>query len=883
MIKFFQWLRTWLRGPDRTAGARVVQTRFKVRYWHFKSLLRLNAQALTLMAALEQGASSERAPNMAFIRGRLTSLSVQVIKVIKKLNEMSDNRYRELTPVFQRIQKSLGSLLAEPDMKQDLPLLRPVCSLRKNDAELVGAKMAVLGEIQSVLGIEVPDGFVITIRGDYLVMSDNRLQARIDQIFQEAEGDEPLDWLQIASVVQGLIQETPLPPELSAVLGRAALEFENKHGSEVRLAVRSSALEEDSAGNSFAGLYRTELNVAPADLEAAYKRVLAGKYSPEAMAYRNHRGLRDDTVKMSVGCLKMVRARVGGVIYSRDPMETDADRLVIEAVSGLGKGVVDGSKTPYRYLVARIRQPDWAVVQEPLLEEVPADKEYHTSRAPSLLSESCIKTLAELARRLEDHFGFPQDVEWALDEADQPVILQSRPLQPGSGFHDDDSWAGGPPEMSEVITQTVAPLVEGGVRVSRGSGAGIARHLIHPGDMQRFRAGDVLVLANPAIHWLRALPLAAAVISEVGGMAGHFATMTREFKVPAIFGVPGAMQCIPENTLVTVDAETCRVFPGKLEAILADGRALSIPSANETPLNRLLQDLLRHVTPLNLTDPEAVTFTPEDCRTLHDIIRFCHEKAMAELFAFGSRSSGLQAVGRRLNAGGPLQLWIIDLNEAVESDDSPAGTVTPKKHKGDNIWVHYDDIVSRPFRAIWEGMTAIPWEGPPAPDMKGFFSVMAESTMNRNLDPLAGSMSGDCAIITDNFCHLSLRWGYHFAVTQAYWGETERENYVRFNFQGGGADQERRRQRMALIRELLESYGFYTQAVKDTLSAKLEGYSSDVFAARLRLLGYLNLHTRQIDMIMGKPGRIKSLRKKMLNDCDAIVGGKTCVVTDPDN
>lgn len=173
-----------------------------------------------------------------------------------------------------------------------------------------------------------------------------------------------------------------------------------------------------------------------------------------------------------------------------------------------------------------------------------------------------------------------------------------------------------------------------------------------------------------------------------------------------------------------------------------------------------------------------------------------------------------------------------------------------------------------PFLAIWEGVTAVPWAGPPAPDMKGFFSVMAGSTMNPAIDVSSSSpfSRGNCAIVSRNFCNLSLRWGYHFSIIQAFWGRQSRENYVRFQFQGGAADVERRHRRMALLQEILGLYGFHVRITHDNMTAQLEGCDGVFLEKRLRLLGYASLHIGQIDMIMGNPQRAQSYKLKMLSD-----------------
>ncbi|RPJ76038.1 MAG: hypothetical protein EHM15_02630 [Desulfobacteraceae bacterium] len=150
---------------------------------------------------------------------------------------------------------------------------------------------------------------------------------------------------------------------------------------------------------------------------------------------------------------------------------------------------------------------------------------------------------------------------------------------------------------------------------------------------------------------------------------------------------------------------------------------------------------------------------------------------------------------------------------------------------------------------------------------------MAESTMNPELEAGAAPRmaGGNFACVTRQFCSISLRWGYHLSLTQAFWGVSSRENYARFSFQGGAADRTRRDMRLQLIASLLEAYGFQVRVVEDHLTAQLEGYEGEAFGQRIQLLGYVNIHACQIDMIMGNPARIRHYREKMHKDAETMI------------
>ncbi|MBC2694663.1 MAG: pyruvate, water dikinase, partial [Desulfobacteraceae bacterium] len=124
----------------------------------------------------------------------------------------------------------------------------------------------------------------------------------------------------------------------------------------------------------------------------------------------------------------------------------------------------------------------------------------------------------------------------------------------------------------------------------------------------------------------------------------------------------------------------------------------------------------------------------------------------------------------------------------------------------------------------------------------------------------------DCAIISKNFCNLSCRFGYHYSVVQTFVSDTSRENYIRFCFKGGAADLNRKFLRMKLIEEILVKYDFKVEIHEDYMNANIEGFNQLSTINRLNILGYLTMHTRQLDMIMSNPAKAAYYKKKLLKD-----------------
>ncbi len=831
--------RIFRRRRKETTGCDLL----KVRYYSFKSLLNLNARALSDMSALEQKLRQNQAVGMPFVRSRATSLSVQVYHIIETLNRLSDGRHSELFPIFDRLQQEINFALEDRPRRPEGPLVIPLENLSKKDADRVGPKMAILGEIKNRLYPLVPEGFAITSGAARMFMGRGGLTAKIDALLQSCDTDDVAGLQEACEGIRALICEASVPPELEAAIRGACARLAGSHPGDQRLAVRSSALGEDTWAHSFAGLYDTELEVFPPDILDAYKRILASKYSARAIHYRLHHGLRDEDAHMGVGCMVMVPAAAGGVAASRDPCSIKAERIVIDAAAGLGKAVVEGSVLPEQFLLEKNAGNQWRIRQR---QSPPG-----SIGAGSLLTKDVIVKLADLARRLEAHFKRPQDIEWVISPAGEIFILQSRPLQAATDRAepepDRERWLPGIP-----------PLVTEGLTACSGTGWGVARIVKTQGDMHHFLKGDVLVVEHALPRWAVLLNKASAIVADTGGMVGHLATVAREFAVPTIVGARTATRVIPNGSWITVDADACTVYPGKIDRLLTKGQPTHRGRFCDTPVYSVLNQIMRMITPLNLLDPTDAEFRSANCRTYHDIIRFCHETAIAELFAFNSRQGASRPAGKQLLADDmPVRLWVMGLDDSVSTS-------------GSGKCVRLEELHSRPFEAFWDGVVAVPWEGPPAPDAKGFLTVMAESAMNTELEAAAPSrlIGGSRALLTKNFCNVSLRWGYHLSTTQAFWGASSRENHIRFNFQGGAADRTRRDLRLQLIAAVLEKYGFQVRLVEDHISAQLDGYEGEGFGDRIKLLGYISIHACQIDMIMGNANRARRYRDKMLRDIE---------------
>lgn len=836
---------------------------FQNRYHHFKLLLNANNRALEIMTEMEEVLQGTRPFGMTFVRSRCTQVSTAVFQIIQHLNALAPRKYTELYERFRAIQNQINPYISIPHGSVSGPLVLPMDQVDKQSGDLVGSKMANLGEVKRRLGAATPEGFAVTVCGVARFLRENDLQVEIDRRVQAVPSDRWDALFALSAQIQHLIIAAPVPKDLREAVQTQVQALKERLGERLRFAVRSSSLAEDLPGTSFAGQFRSELNVGEENILQAFKEVVASKYGVAAMTYRLRHGLRDEDVAMCVGCLVMVDAVAGGVLYTRNPLNIRDDVLVINAVWGLPKSVVDGSVSPDVWVVSRkephtvlerrigekfvkyLCYPDEGVCRL----ETAGEERRHAS-----LTDAQVADLARLALRIEAHYGGAQDIEWALDGSGRLVILQTRPFEGRSAADRPVHVTGddlGVPEGVEV-------LAEGGVTASSGVGSGPVYVVRRDADTLRFTEGAVLVVSQALPRWAPLLGRAAAVVSEQGSVAGHLANVAREFRVPALFGMSGVMERLAPGRMVTVDADQGRVYDGLVEIRVE--RPEERPALMKgTPVYEALEGVSRLILPLHLLDPESPNFSPKKCRSFHDITRFCHEKAVDEMFRFGSEHRFPQKSAKQLKCRVPMQFWIIDLDDGFAEEIA-------------GPYVMLDQITSVPMLALWQGMTAIPWEGPPPIDSKGFMSILLEATSNPGLDPSVASPYGvrNYFMISRNFCSLQSRFGFHFSTLEALVDERTSQNYVSFQFKGGAADRTRRILRARFVAELLESFDFRCEVREDAAFARLEGRSQEVMVDRLRILGYLIIHTRQLDMVMGNAGSVQHYRSKMFQEIETV-------------
>jgi pyruvate, water dikinase len=825
LLKMFKFLRRFLKEEE---DEKVL---LRQRFDHFRRLLEGNNQALMIMADMEEKLSGEFLFDTGYLHNQVEQLGDSISQVVEELNLLTGDRYGELLPIYRRLNDAIQHELAEVPVIPATPDILPLAVLTREMAGAVGGKMANLGEIKNRLGLAVPEGFAITASAYKQFLETSGLAEELESRLAQAPIDDLESLEAVSQEMQTLVRQAPLPPELEQALREAAQSLPSPW-----LAVRSSAVGEDSEF-SFAGQFATLLNVNAATLPEHYKEIIASKFTSRAIFYWKYQQFSVNELPMAVGVLAMVDSRASGVMFSMDPHAPENPGVIISGVWGLGKYAVDGAVSPDLYEVSReaghpitrrrVATKDKALACRPEGETMEVSLPPEQAQAPSL-TDIQIQTLAAIALRLERHFGSPQDIEWALDEAGNLVILQSRPLRISA-----PDFAGEARERSEP---SVPPLLTFGIRAVGGAAAGRVHLFMHDEDVADIPPGAVVVARQPSARLVLVMDRINAIITEVGSPTDHMTILAREFRVPTLVEVGGATRVLHPGQIITVDADGARVYPGVVEELLARRREPD-EALRTLPIFQKLRRILKLVAPLNLIDPESPDFLAGNCRSLHDITRFSHEKSMDAMFSPDIDRALESTQVKRLKTELPLNLFVMDLGGGLRVTDKSELTEA--------------DVICRPFQALLRGFhhPRVSWSGQVAPDLKGFISVFANTMydMNKGERGLGGK---SFAIVTDCYLNFNSRLGYHFGLVDAFISEEKNDNYISFQFKGGAANIERRERRARLLLQILNDLGFKAQTKGDLVQGRLVKYSLLETEEIMELVGLLIAFVRQLDLAL---------------------------------
>jgi pyruvate,water dikinase len=824
---------------------------FATVFKYFKEVLENNNRALEIIADFGEKLGGDYLFDINYIKSAYSDLAGTVYGSMQDFDVLTQNRYPQLHGVFSRIDEHIKTLIYDVTPSHGEMVL-DYRDITWNMFREVGGKNAALAEMKNYLKLNIPDAFAVTTRAFDEFMEHNGLQGELERIRTAPDaGDDDLAGLRSA-IIGGAI-----PPDLATALESAVERIRETFGRDCFLSVRSSAEEEDG-DFSFAGQFETVLNV-PAEGRSvgdAYRKVLSSLFSVNAVAYQKMHGYRPGDIKMAAGCMVMVDAAKSGVIYSVSP-NGDRDVLVINATWGLGTSVVEGQTDADMYRVKKGvdplivdrrygRKDSMVVVREE--GGVANVKPPEEMREISSLGDEEVRKLAGLAVVIEKHFRRPQDIEWAIDKSGNAFILQSRPLR----LSETAEEAAG---VREGSPGTHATLLENrGVVVQKGVGGGRVFVVRLPGELDKFPKGSVLVAKYDSSDFVRIMPYVSAIITDTGTPTSHMASLCREFRVPTLVNTGVATGLLQHGQEITLKADDdgAVVYDGIVSELIEN------ESRNSMKMEELFEFrkrryVLRYISILNLVDPLLDDFTPEGCKTTHDILRFIHEKSVAELVERARYGSDMvrHHMAIKLDLPIPTGIMIVDIG---------GGLADRRRTRSASL----EEITSVPLRAILKGML-FPgvWHSEAVSLRVNDFlsSMMRVPDITTDGKDYAGY---NVAVASGEYVNLSIRFGYHFNMLDCYCSENARNNHVYFRFVGGATDMVKRSRRVDLIAAILREYGFNIVTRGDLIIGRLANISRGELEKVLDQLGRLIAYTRQLDAVLNDDASVQQYSRNFI-------------------
>lgn len=456
--------------------------------------------------------------------------------------------------------------------------------ISKKDVPLVGGKNASLGEMFSELtgkGINVPPGFATTSFAFWRFLEKNNISPKLKDLFRNLDSKNLKNLQKVGKEARTLILKAGFPEDFKKEIIEAYRKLEAKYGKTTNVAIRSSATAEDLPSASFAGMHETYLNIkGEKELLKAVKKCLASLFNDRAISYREEKGFSHFKIALSVGVQKMVRNDTGssGVIFTLDTETGFPNVVLINSIYGAGEMIVKGKITPDQFYVFKPTIRRFALQDKsynPIIiknlgrknrkyvyKKEGGLREVKVSQKNQLkfsLKDEEILTLAKWAVLIEEHYGAPQDIEWAKDgETGQLFIVQARPETVHS-FGLRNIY-----EEYEMKTNK-KPILKG-IAVGNKIGQGKVRIISDVSKISQFQKGEVLTTRMTDPDWVPAMRVASAIVTDEGARTCHAAIIGRELGVPVIVGTGRATKILKTGERVTVDCteEEGKIFDGKI-------------------------------------------------------------------------------------------------------------------------------------------------------------------------------------------------------------------------------------------------------------------------------------------------------------------------------
>lgn len=428
----------------------------------------------------------------------------------------------------------------------------------KDDIALVGGKGANLGEMTKA-GFPVPPGFIVTSAAYFHFLDITGIRGKIHDLLGTISVNDSKELDEAAKKTRDLIMRQEFPPELAKEIVRAYFSMNKGLFKHAIVAVRSSATAEDLPGASFAGQQETYLNVyGETELIQKVRACWASLFTARAIFYRATHKFDHFKVGIAVPVQKMVQSDKSGIMFTIDPVTNDKAKVVIEAIFGLGEMIVQGKVTPDHYEVDKktltitnhvVRVQEKIMVKK-YMDNIVRPLTKKEGEKPKL-NDNEIKKLAELGVKLEKHYYFPQDSEWAI-EGRNVYIVQTRPVTTADT------------KVKQTSVTIDSPVLCKGDPASPGVATGPVKILGSAKEINKIQKGDVLVAEQTNPDYVPAMKKASAIITERGGRTSHAAIVSRELGIPAVVGTPNVRAILKDGITITVNGATGEIYKGAI-------------------------------------------------------------------------------------------------------------------------------------------------------------------------------------------------------------------------------------------------------------------------------------------------------------------------------
>ena len=447
----------------------------------------------------------------------------------------------------------------------------------KNDIATVGGKGANLGEMTNA-GIPVPQGFIVTADAYFQFIEEAGIRDEIADTLKSLDVHDSKQLQTLAASVQDIILGAEIPAEIVEEIERAYV----KMGRGL-VAVRSSATAEDLPEASFAGQQATFLNITgDKNVVNAVQECWASLFGARAIFYRQEQGFEHFKVGIAVPVQHMIQSETSGVMFTVEPTTSNREKITIEAVLGLGEMIVSGDVTPDHYEVNKsdlkilkkeIMKQEWKLVKR----EGKAGKDDNIKidltpeeQAMQKITDADIIELAEIGKKLEEHYEFPQDIEWAKEKG-KIYIVQTRPITTIK-------------EEVEEVNKIKAPVLLSGAPASPGVASGPVKLVKHPSEIDKVLTGDVLVAGMTTPDFVPAMKRAVAIVTDRGGRTAHAAIVSRELGIPCVVGTGNGMLVLKDGQEITVDGSNGKVYDGIIKITVKKKKTLAKKITTKTKL-----------------------------------------------------------------------------------------------------------------------------------------------------------------------------------------------------------------------------------------------------------------------------------------------------------